>query len=727
MHGIRKLIRHVHRRSLWQVAAIYMGGAWVALEVVSLLADTAGLPVWLPPFALALLVLGFPVVLATAFVGSGGWYEAEGGPHPTPHEPGGGLPESGTSHEAAEGSPGSGGALGPSSNSAHPPVHGPAAQPLGATTAASATTGRSHVVVRRAYARRTLTWGALAAVAAWAIVVGMPSLAPGSDETVQAARSAAYDDTAPSAVSAAPPSVAVLPFVNRSPDPEHAYFVDGVHENVLVALSGIASLDVTALRSVNRYRDTDQSLADIAAELGVATILEGSVQRAENRIRIITQLMDAASGETLWTETYDRSLDDIFAVQSDVARRVAGAMQATLTPGDLQRLESPSTPSVSTYDLYLRGREAYHRISASDNEEAMRLFRLALDEDPEFAPAWAGLGDAFLQGVQYYGAPRAWADSGRVLATRAIELDPSLAAAHKTLGFAHSMDRHHREALAANLRAVELDPSFADAVNNVGFSYYYLGDMPKALQWVKRALRLMPNIVLVRSNVGVIRLVGGDAAGAREWLEHAHSLDPANPGPRNWLTMLEVYRGDPAAGLALAESFLQGRPEGALAYGRVALAALLADRPELALANATEAMAMAPGTSLLELYEIENVRGTALSVLGRSDDALPLLEPVLARSDARLRAGADGWQDPWAGAAAAAALGRDDALDRLDHAVQSGFPFYPLLERSPGFDSVRDEPRFQELLRVVRERSRQHRAEIEAAELAERQGGPSVN
>lgn len=672
MHGIRKLIQDVHRRSLWQVAAIYMGGAWVALEVVSLLAETAGLPTWLPPFALALLVLGFPVVLATAFVGGG--YDDDSAP-------------------------------------------GPALQETASPPAPSA--------VRGAYARRTLTLGALAAVAAWAIVAGMPSLAPGSDVTLGSTGDAALESTRLSAANAGPLSVAVLPFVNRSPDPDHAYFVDGVHENVVVALSGIAALDVSALRSVNRYRGTDRSLADIAAELEVATILEGSVQRAGNRIRIITQLVEAASGQTLWTEMYDRSLDDVFAVQSDVARRVAEALEAALTPGDLRRLETRPTPSVGAYDLYLRGREAYHRMSSADNREAKRLYRLALDLDPEFAPAWAGVGDTFLQAVQYYGAPRAWADSGRVMAARAIELDATLAAAHKTLGFAHSIDRHHRESVAANLRAVELDPSFADAVNNVGFGYYYLGDVPKAFQWVKRALRLMPNVVLVRSNVGVLRLAAGDTIGAREWLDHAHSLDPENPGPRNWLVMLEAYRGDPAAGLALAESFLRSRPDGALAYGRVAMAALLATRPELALERATEAMAKAPGTSLLELYEIENIRGTALGALGRLEEARTWLEPVLARSDARIRNGADGWQDPWAGAAAAAALGRDDALDRLDHAVKSGFPFYPLLDRSPGFDQLRDEPRFQALLDTVRDRATQHQAEIEAAELAERQGAPS--
>lgn len=666
MRSVREFFREIHRRSMWQVMAVYLGACWAALEVVDLLVGAAGLPIWLPSIALTALIVGFPLVLATALIRD-------------PHESQGRVDS-----DAA-----------------------PSATVVGVTP------------------RALLAGGVIVAVAGWSIVAGASAL--GSDDHSEPSPEAAFPgpmeavaaDTLFGALAGGRPSVAVLPFTNRSPDPDHAFFADGVHDNVVVALSRIASLDVRSQRSVARFRETSLSLPEIAGELHVETLLEGTVHRSGRRIRIIAHLVDPATGSPLWSQSYDRDLDDVFAVQTDVAMRVAAALEATLSPLEIARLERRPTSHLSAYDFYLRGREAYARFTSESNDEARRLFREAVSIDPSFAAAWAGIGDTFLQRIQFYGGSKALADSGRAMAEKAVTLDPDLPEAYKTLAFAHSVDEFHYKSLEANLRAVELAPDYADAVNNVGFAYFFLGDIPRALPWVERSLALQPNLVLLRSNVGALHLLAGDTVVARRFLDEALALDAHNPGARNWRVLWEVYRGDPTEARKLADVFLQSRPD-ALAHGRVALAALFAGEPETALAYANQAAELAPGARLIESYAIDNIRGAALAALDRHDRAQPYLMAVLDEAQASIASGADGWQPVWALATASAALGHPDALDHFEAANEIGFSFLPLLIHSPAFDDLRGEARFQSIVRSAYERIDRDRRALNARLLTTR-------
>jgi TolB-like protein len=221
-------------------------------------------------------------------------------------------------------------------------------------------------------------------------------------------------------------AVAVLPFENMSASEENAYFADGIHEDILTHLSRLEDLTVLSRASVLRYRDTEKRPGDIAAELGAHAVLEGSVRRVGKDVRIVVQLIDPNTEGQLWADTYDRTLHDVFQVQTEVARQVARSLEATLSPQEAERISKRPTESLAAYDLYLQVRAALERSDPEQNESAIWLFREALEDDAQFALARAGLSRAFVQRIRF-GQPRIWVDSAVAAAHRAIEMDPEAA------------------------------------------------------------------------------------------------------------------------------------------------------------------------------------------------------------------------------------------------------------------------------------------------------------
>jgi len=187
-------------------------------------------------------------------------------------------------------------------------------------------------------------------------------------------------------------SIAVLPFTNMSADPENEFFSDGITEDILTQLSKIHSLEVISRTSIMQYKNTTKSLREIGKELGVATILEGSVRRGGNRVRITAQLIDTETDKNLWADTYDRDLDDIFAIQSDVAKKIAAALKTSLTPEEEDRLNQKPTDNIEAYDYYLRGNDyAYGSNERNDFEIGIELYQKAIELDPNFSNAYSNL------------------------------------------------------------------------------------------------------------------------------------------------------------------------------------------------------------------------------------------------------------------------------------------------------------------------------------------------
>jgi TolB-like protein/Flp pilus assembly protein TadD len=313
------------------------------------------------------------------------------------------------------------------------------------------------------------------------------------------------------AVASDKPAVAVLPFDNFSPNPDDAYFADGMHEQITSQLSQVSAIRVISRTSVMLYREERKPVRDIAAELGVNYLLEGSARKAEDRVRLTVQLIDAERDEHVWAEEYDRDLTaaHLFEIQSEIAERVASALEVELTTSERQRIERHPTENLAAYDLYLLGRHYWNQLSAEGLEHAVEYFEGALNLDPDFALAYSGLADTYMMQTQGWGlAPRDVFPKAREAAERALELDPTLAEAHTSLGGVHLFYDWDFEAAEASFqRAIELNPNYAPAPHWLGISLYSRARFAEAGQAVQRALALDPQSPYVRMNAGYLLYV----------------------------------------------------------------------------------------------------------------------------------------------------------------------------------------------------------------------------
>ncbi|MGA8276379.1 MAG: adenylate/guanylate cyclase domain-containing protein [Thermoplasmata archaeon] len=270
-------------------------------------------------------------------------------------------------------------------------------------------------------------------------------------------------DTSPA--SAVPTGLAVLPFSNISPDPKDEYFADGLTEELISVLSQLRDLRVIARTSVMPYKATSKGVSQIGAELGVSSVLEGSVRKAGNHLRITAQLIDVASQGHVWSNSYDRELDDVFALQSEMAKQVAEALKVKLLSRDKARLDQRSPPSPESYLEYLQGRTSLHGFTETEMRAAQDHFEHAIALDDRNAAAHAGLADLHrLLGGMYHHIPDSeWEALSRQHASRAVELDPNLAEAHASLGMILWDDYDFAAAEKELKFAIALNPSFAGA------------------------------------------------------------------------------------------------------------------------------------------------------------------------------------------------------------------------------------------------------------------------
>jgi adenylate cyclase len=292
------------------------------------------------------------------------------------------------------------------------------------------------------------------------------------------------------------PSVVVLAFQNMSGDPEQEYFADGIAEDVITDLSKVSGLFVIARNSAFTYKGKAVNLQQVSRELGVRYVLEGSVRRAGNRVRVTAQLIDGTSGGHVWAERYDRELTDIFEVQDEVTGEIVAALKVHLTPAERRMVASRGTSSIDAYDRFLHGRQLFWLVSRETNEQAQALFEEAIQLDPAFALAHAYLG--FTHAVQcvnrWSADPEASIERAQQLVERALALDPMEAEAHYVQGVVHLW--HHRQvdqAIADAERALALDPGFARGYGSLGEALHYAGRSEEALEHFATMARLDPH------------------------------------------------------------------------------------------------------------------------------------------------------------------------------------------------------------------------------------------
>jgi TolB-like protein/thioredoxin-like negative regulator of GroEL len=530
--------------------------------------------------------------------------------------------------------------------------------------------------------------------------------------------------------------VAVLPFRNRSVREEDAFFAEGIHDDLLTQLSKVASLRVISRTSMMRYRDSDKSIPEIARETGAAVVLEGAVQRSGDQVRITMQLIDGATDEHLWAETYDRALtaDTLFAIQADIARVVTGALQAVLTPAEEAALAAGSTRSVEAYEAFLQGKllSQFDRISTERIGRALAQFDTAIALDPQFADAWARKSRAQMAGYWYAVGDPALREAAAVTLAEATRLAPEATETWMAQAyFAYWVQRDYAGAEVQLARVLARSPEHAEAWLARAFVARRDGRFEDALGALRRALQIDPINAEAWSELGSTLTLLGRFDPAAEALSEAKRL---GLDVRRYRVSLQHSRGSPQAAWALIDGPDPSEP--ALAF-RTAL--MTRDMQHIALALSPtlwpESLRSPPGHP--EAYAL--AQAEALLFGGQRVEA----EAALRAIDTRLRAldvpYPGGWgtnahywpcdlpgllgdldgvlaaerdylenapRDVWASAdiriALAIALARAGDVERsLEHleAISEllGPSVYPLISINPRLDTLRTHPRYLQL------------------------------
>ena len=451
------------------------------------------------------------------------------------------------------------------------------------------------------------------------------------------------DSGAPTAVT----SIAVLPFENLSNDPDQDYFADGVHEALITDLSKLDGLTrVIARASVLAYVDSDESLPAIAEQLGVDAVMTGTVLRVDDKVRITGQLVDGRSETILWAERYDRDLSDVLTLQNEIVTAIAREIELHLTPEDERRLSRASPVDPEAHDLYLLGRQQALTLTAASIERAIEYFHRAIALDPEFALAHAGLAWAYYRSENWGGGGIGMrTEEARASAMRAVELDPTVADGHAllaTLRYARDWDWAGAE--EAFRRALELNPNHSRTHMEHSFFLTTMGRLDEAVAATARTIELDPQSPGLRSSHG-------------RQLHRARRYDEA---------------------IAVYQRALEFDPTNRAALGRLAEAYLQVGQHDAAQAQVDR---------IEQLYGeegvLDRVRGRLYFATGRTEEALAIAGAGRGFTAAVIYAEA-GFPD--------------EALSVLEAGVEAR-SFGPFTLRDPGFDAIRDDPRFEALLR----------------------------
>jgi len=396
------------------------------------------------------------------------------------------------------------------------------------------------------------------------------------------------------------PSIAVLPFSNMSGDPEQEYFADGMTEDLITDLSKVSGLSVIARNSVFTYKGRPADIQEVSRRFGVATVLEGSVRKAGQRVRINAQLIDGKDGTHLWADRFDRDLTDIFALQDEITKTIIEQLKVRLLPAERRAIEAPPTQSIDAYNHYLQGRHFYHLHSTQHAQLAQRLFRKAVELDPLYARAYSGLADcAWFLFTNHHES----ATVQEILAasTTALELDPTQAEAHASHGMALHLSGQHKEAAAEFEKSIEMDPNLFEGFYLYAYACRDSGDAKGAARMYARASELAPDDF--RTALMLFQMLR-DLGRPDESLRAAH------------------------VGLERAERALAAHPDIPLPASLSASTFAALGERSLALEWAARALTIAPDDPLTR-YNIACV----YALLGEKDQAIDLLEQWSARAN----------------------------------------------------------------------------------------------
>jgi serine/threonine-protein kinase len=452
-------------------------------------------------------------------------------------------------------------------------------------------------------------------------------------------------------------SIAVLPFVNMSADKNDEYLSDGVSEELITALSKITGLQVKARTSSFAFKGKNEDIRKIGELLHVSHLLEGSVAKAGNKLRITAQLIQASDGNHIWSDTYDREMQDIFAVRSEVAQQVAATLKVRLLGEEKKQLDKKPTENIEAYNLYRRGRYYADKLSEEGMAKARPLFEQAIEKDPHFALAYTGLADNYVIAADAIIPPREAFSKAKEAALKAIEMDDSLAEAHASLGFVHyHYDWDWAAAEKEFKRAISLNPRSAQSYTLYTHFLAGMRRYDEALHYGRRALELDPLSVSNYWFLGWGAIYAGRYDEAISQYSKAAELDPNNPWTRWFLGRAYLFKGMPQRGIEEMETALHLSPDDPLGLGFVGY-----------------------------VYAVTGRRPDALKILQRLDE-LQKHRFVSTISRVYVYAG----------------LGdKDKAFEWLEKAYQERSDSLAWFKFDPESKNLRDDPRFAALMRKI--------------------------
>jgi len=450
-------------------------------------------------------------------------------------------------------------------------------------------------------------------------------------------------------------SLAVLPFTNLSGNPENAYFAAGIQDEIVTRLAKITELKVISCTSTKRFKSAPDDLRAIAKELGVANIMEGSVQRSADAVRVNVQLIKAENDAHLWAETFDRKLTDIFKIETEIAKTVAETLQAKLSGSEQHAIAARPTENTEAYELYLKGRFFWDKRTGENLKRSIDYFNQATAADPNYALAYVGLADCYLLLEDYGGAPaNETYPKAKAFAQRALQLDDSLAEAHTSLAYVYSNLWQWEQAEEEFKRAITLDPNYPTAHHWYSLYLLDLGRIDEAMAEIKRAHELDPLSLIIGTTLNYAYFAEGDVNSSITQCKRVIDLDPSFPRAHEYLGL------------------------GYLAQGRY---------PE-AIVEIHKAVELS-GRDRRPLRDL----GYGYAVSGKRAEALTVLKEIEGNYEKHKAIGQDF-------AAVYAGLGeKDQAFAWLEKDFQARSGLLAWSRWTPPFDSLRSDPRFADLLR----------------------------
>jgi len=453
-------------------------------------------------------------------------------------------------------------------------------------------------------------------------------------------------------------SIVVLPFINMSADPEQEYFCDGLAEELINGLTQLRGLHVVARTSAFSFKGKEMDVREIGAKLNVSSVLEGSVRKAGSRIRVMAQLVDVANGYHLWSERFDREMDDVFAIQDEITQAIVEKLKIRLFGEEKNRLAKRMTVDLEAYDLYLKGRYFWGKMTEEGLEKAIDFFKQSVEKAPDYALAYVGLADSYgYHAFHGFSMSKENLPKMRKAILRALEIDDSLGEAHASLGLMHIYDWNWKSAEEEFIRAIELNPGYAETYHWYAHLLIVLGRFDEGLRQMELARKLDPLSLLINRCVGITFSQARRYDQATEALRKTIELDPTFP-------FVHAFLGWTLLG--------QGMPEEAI--------------------TELENEAKISGS---ENAVLKTSRGQIYVMMGKMDEARQILNELLEQAQSE-------YIPQTFIAELYFMLGEEDeGFRRLDKAYEERDEYLIFAKIHPSFDTIRSGPRFIELLKKI--------------------------